>query len=250
MIIFRRKALNFIDVVNFLKTTKYLFDTLFKDGVYSSGLHLDYKALDVEDIEGLISVLNDLIEEFYYQFIFGYVDGKIIKFNYKEFISTIKPKSRVELFMQPTTKVNIDKLTEYIPKSYLYHATDSSNLSSILGKGLLPKGRSQGELGYNYYPAVHLLTDLNGMVKLDLSGNLVGAKNWKSNLVLIEVNPEKNRFILDPASDVGAITYEKIIPDNLRVVDKSEYEDLFKSRSIPDYEMFGKNKFISIKKIT
>lgn len=240
-----QEIINFNEVVDFLhKSTNLKFRTFYRDGSYSPGVHFK-GILSKDEFSELMLIVENLINIYKYQLIFSIVDGNLIKFNFdnlRYFSSQNKLKFDIELYTQPTTKVKINNITEYTPNGILFHGTNIENVDSILKYGLLPKGRDQLN-GYKYPPTNHFLIRLNGMIEL-VNGKLKGASKWKDNLVIFKlVNPSKYKFLLDPACDVGCITYQKISSSDLVIIDESEYKELFSKYSDKNYRPFEDNKF-------
>lgn len=241
--------LDFSKVIAYLRNYKDLpFGVLYRNNAYGTGVTLEEYI--VEDPEEIKDVLNTLLNLFKFQFVGGYSDNRFIKFNLSEFLNSIKKGSKIELVLQPTTKIKADKFTEFKPNRTLFHISDVSNQDSILKYGLIPKGRSYGEKGYNYPNCIHLLTDLFGLVQLK-NGKLTPGNGWRTNnIILFEVTPPKeNQFLLDPVCDFGVITYNPIPKENIRLVPEEEYKKVFKERSFPMSVLSKKIKFIKIKDI-
>lgn len=244
--------LNFRDVIKFLKKFPNLpFEVLKHNKSYGTGLSI-MNRFKINNLEEFLYVIKTLIDEFKYQLLFVRINnGSLLKFKYDLFLQELKEGDYIDtLLMQPTTKIKIDNITQYIPQNTIFHMTDSSNFESILKNGLNPRGREQGPRGYNYPPCTHFLTDLHGLIKLE-GGRIFGNGGWRTDdLILFEVNPPKTiKFIQDPACYFGIITYNKIDPKYIRLVGPSEYKNLFKKRSLTDSESKKKINPVLVKNI-
>ena len=247
---FSSNQLDFSEVILFLKEYKDIpFEVLYRNNAYGTGLVID--EFKIKDTDRLKEVLGLLHTRFNYQFCFGKINGTLLKFKYQIFLESIKKGDQICAFLQPTTKIKADKITQYHPKNTLFHFTDASNLDSIIRNGLTPQGRSNGEKGYNYPPCIHFLTDLFGLFKYENGKLMPGGNGWRTNdLIMFEITPPKrNTFILDPACDFGVICYESVPKSNIRLVDEKEYGNLFRERSFPLYEFNKRTKPIRVSKI-
>ena len=247
---FSSNQLDFSEVISFLKEYKDIpFEVLYRNNVYGTGLFIN--EFKIKDTDRLKEVLELLHTRFNYQFCFGEINGTLLKFKYQIFLDSVKIGDKIHAFLQPTTKIKADKFTQYIPKNTLVHFTDVSNLDSIIRNGLTPQGRSNGEKGYNYPPCIHFLTDLFGLFKYENGKIVPGGGGWRTNnLIMFEVTPPKrNTFILDPACDFGVICYNPIPKSCIRLVDPSEYGELFVTRSFPQSELNKRAKPILVSKI-
>jgi hypothetical protein len=245
--------LNFKDVIKFLKNFPNLpFEVLKHEKSYGTGLTI-MDRFRINDLEEFLYVIKTLVDKFKYQLLFVRINnGKLLKFKYDLFLQELKKGDYIDnLMMQPTTKIKVDNITQYTPQDTIFHMTDSSNLESILKNGFIPKGREYGLKGYNYPPCIHFLTDLYGLIRLE-GNRIFGNGGWRTDdLILFEVNPPKNiEFLHDPACDFGIITYTKIDPEYIRLVDPNEYKNLFRKRSLTNKGWRERINPVLVKNIT
>jgi hypothetical protein len=237
---FSSNQLDFSEVISFLKEYKDIpFETLYRNNAYGTGLCI-LKGFELKDKEEFEKVINILIEKFKYQFCFGKINNKpIFSFKKQQFFKTLKNGDIVShILLQPTIKIKADKLTQYVPNKTLFHFTDVKNLNSIMKNGLIPKGRSGNSVtGYNYPPCIHFMTDLSILFNYE-NGKIIPVDGWRTkDLIMFEITPPKScSFVMDPAFELGVICYDPIPKSCIRLVDPSEYKDLFLNRSIKEFD--------------
>lgn len=250
---FSSNQLDFTEVLSLLRNEyKDIPFTVFhrKDtNTYGAGVCI-LENFVVKDKERFKEAINILEERFKYQFCFGKVgDRPIFKFKCQQFFNTLKNGDTIKcVLLQPTTKIKADKFTQYIPNKTLFHFTDVKNLNSIIKNGLIPKGRNG--FGYNYPPCIHFMTDLSILFSYE-NGKIIPVDDWRTkDLIMFEITPPKNcSFVMDPAFELGVICYDPIPKSHIRLVDPSEYENLFKNRSLPEKYLMKKVKPIKISEI-
>ena len=135
---FSLTEINYSDVVRYIQSNEIDlgFSTILRNKCYSPGVYINNLQLSKDDYRAnsIINTISHLVEVFRYQLIFAVINNEVIKFDLDKLIHVLSdgmPKI-IKVFMQPTTHVRIDRMTEYKTNDTLFHFTSYDNLDSIL----------------------------------------------------------------------------------------------------------------------
>lgn len=223
------KEINVFDVVDYLKNYKDLSWKIGYRGVnYSSGIRLE-GLINEGNVISFSECVKQLDSDFAYQFTTGFVDGIEMKFNIQEVITKLSDGEvhAVELNFSPTTKIELNKYTTYVPYRAIFYIADVSKIRQLLKEGIKPEGMNQRGFGLVYPPQSHFMISLNEGISLK-GGNVVDKNsNEDTKMILVKVDPRKYEFFLDPNCICGCCSYQTIKPEDIEIVDRDDYAKIF-----------------------